>query len=180
MKILPLIAAAALLPIAASAMPHGKPGLWTITTSMKMANAPQIPPEALKMMKERGIKIPGMDGAPIVSQICMTPQDVAEGAHAMDRMRNQHGISCNPKVLSETSSSIVTEVTCKGEMMEGVGHSQMSWRGDSHYEGDYSFKGVMHGQPNEMHTHFSGDFVKTDCGAVKPFRAADMPHGPAH
>ena len=34
-------------------------------------------------------------------------------------------------------------------MMEGRRPSQISWRGDSHYEGTYSFKGIMHGQPNE-------------------------------
>lgn len=161
-------AAIAAITIAAQAMPHGRPGLWTVTTDMKMANMPQMPPEAMAMMKQRGMKMPGM-GEPMVSQICMTAQDVAEGA-AMQRMRQQREVNCTPRILSETASSVSTEITCHGEM-EGVGHSQMSWRGDSHYEGDYSFKGVMHGQPNETSTHFAGDFVKADCGAVKPFSA---------
>jgi Protein of unknown function (DUF3617) len=166
--------AIALFSTAAFGMPHGRPGLWNITTSMKMANMPQIPPEALAMMKQRGMKIPGMGGAPIVSQICMTPQDVTEGAQAAQRMREQHDVKCTPRVISESMSSVTTEITCHG-MMEGIGHSQMSWRGDSHYEGDYSFKGVMHGQPTETSSHFMGDFVKSDCGAVKPFRAKDVP-----
>jgi Protein of unknown function (DUF3617) len=176
-QMLAAAAAIAVLSIAAEAMPHGRPGLWTITTSMKMANMPQIPPEALAMMKQRGIKIPGMGGEPIITQICMTPQDVAEGAAVAQRMHSEHGIDCKPRVLNETGSSVTTEIACHGEMMDGVGHSTMSWRGDSHYEGDYSFKGVMHGQANEMHSHFAGDFVKGDCGSVKPFHAEDMPHG---
>jgi hypothetical protein len=173
MKCLPWIAAAVLVPLGAVAMPHGRPGLWTITSTMKMANMPQIPPEALAMMKQRGMKIPGMGGEPIVSQICMTPQDVAEGAAAAQRMQSEHGINCTPHVLSETGASVSTEITCHGEM-EGVGHSNVSWRGDSRYEGDYSFKGVMHGHANDISTHFVGEFVKADCGAVKPFHAKDM------
>ena len=57
-------AAIALLSAAAQAMPHGKPGLWNITTTMQMANMPQMPPEAMAMMKQRGMKIPGMAGSP--------------------------------------------------------------------------------------------------------------------
>ena len=54
-------------------------------------------------------------------------------------------------------------------MMEGVGRSQMNWRGNEHYDGSYSFKGTTHGHAQDMSTHFTGDFVKADCGAVKPF-----------
>lgn len=170
MKLL-LAAAILLTPLAAIAMPHGRPGLWTITTTMKMAAMPQMPPEVLAMMKQRGIKMPGAE--PMVTQICMTPDDVKEGALAQQRMREQHEVKCTPKVISETASSATTEITCHGNM-EGVGRSQISWRGDSHYEGDYSFKGSMHGHPNEMSSHYVGDFVKSDCGSVKPFRAKDV------
>ncbi len=174
MKPAVLIAAAVLLaPAAAIAMPHGRPGLWTISTSMKMANMPQMSPQMMEMMKSRGIKMPGMGGEPIVSQICMTPDDVKEGAAAQQRLRDQHEVNCTPRVLSETSASVTTEITCHGNM-EGVGHSRVSWRGDSHYEGDYSFKGSMHGHPNAMDTHYVGEFMKSDCGSVKPFRARDM------
>lgn len=163
-------AAIALLTVAAQAMPHGKPGLWTITTDMKMKNMPDIPPEALAMMKQRGMKIPGM-GSPMITQICMTPKDVAEGTALGLKAQHDANIQCTPKLLSETGSSMTSSVTCHGEM-EGSGHSEMSWRGDNHYEGNYSFKGVMRGQPNETSTHFIGDFVKADCGSVKPFGAA--------
>jgi hypothetical protein len=174
MKLVVLFAAAAiLLPVTASAMPHGRPGLWNIITTMKMAAMPQMSPQMMEMMKARGIKMPGMGGEPVVTQMCMTADDVKEGMSAARRMRDQHEVNCTPKVLSETASSVTTEITCHGTM-EGVGRSQISWRGDSHYEGDYSFKGTMHGHPNEMGSHYVGDFVKADCGSVKPFRAKDV------
>jgi hypothetical protein len=48
---------------------------------------------------------------------------------------------------------------------------QMSWRGNEHYEGTYNFKGTMQGRPQEMTSHYTGDFVKADCGTVKPYTA---------
>ena len=61
-----IAAAAVLLPVAAFAG-HGKPGLWNISTTMQMANMPQMPPEAMAMMKSRGMSMPGMGGAPITT-----------------------------------------------------------------------------------------------------------------
>jgi hypothetical protein len=167
-KIIVATAAISVLTLAATAMPHVKPGLWNITTDMKMKNMPDIPPEALAMMKQRGMKIPGM-GEPVVTQVCMTPQDVADGTAMGLKAQNDAHIHCDPKVLSETGSSMATSVVCHGEM-EGTGHSEVNWR-EGHYEGNYSFRGVMHGQPNETSTHFVGEFVKADCGSVKPYSA---------
>ncbi len=164
-RIASVLAAAILLAAApALAMPHGKPGLWTITTTMQMANMPQLPPQVLEMMKKRGM--PGM-GQPVTSQMCMTQEQVNAGMAS--HMPQQHDVSCAPRVLSETPSSAVTEITCHGDNMDGVGRAQIDWRGDSHYEGSYEFKGSMHGQPNQISTHYAGDFVKADCGSVKPF-----------
>jgi hypothetical protein len=156
------IAALVLLPAAALA-DHGKPGLWNITTSMEMANMPQMPPEAMAMMKARGMKMPGM-GQPMTTQICMTPEQVK--GDVPPAMRN-HEENCTTKLLSQTATSMKSEVTCHGRM-EGVGHAEMSWRGNEHYEGTYNFKGSMEGHPQDISTRYSGDFVKADCGSVKP------------
>ncbi|HET7084492.1 MAG TPA: DUF3617 domain-containing protein [Rhizomicrobium sp.] len=163
-------AAIGLLPAAAFAA-HGKPGLWTISTTMQMANMPQMPPEAMAMMKARGMKVPGMGGAPIVSQICMTPEQVNDDK--LPSMMHEREESCTSKVLSQTPSSVTAEATCHGRM-EGVGHFQISWRGNEHYEGTYNFKGSMEGRPQEMTSHYTGDFVKADCGSVKPHMPAMM------
>ncbi|HEY0266794.1 MAG TPA: DUF3617 domain-containing protein [Rhizomicrobium sp.] len=155
-----------------AATPHGKPGLWTITTTMHMANMPQIPPEALAAMKARGMKMPGM-GEPTTTQMCMTQEEVNTDPAA--RMQAQHEVNCTPHVVNQTATSATTDIVCHGTM-EGTGRSEISWRGDGHYEGNYEFKGTMHGQPNQISTHYTGDFVKTDCGAVKPFRSLPSPH----
>ena len=68
-----------LAPSAVLAAPHGKPGLWNITTTMQMA-MPQLPPEAMAMMKSRGIKLPGMGGEPVKTQICMTEEEIDKDA----------------------------------------------------------------------------------------------------
>ncbi len=160
-----------LIPALALAAPHGKPGLWTITSTMTMANAPQLPPQVMEMMKKRGMP---MMGQPTTSQMCMTAEQVNSGA---DVLKN-HPVDCTPRVLHETANSAETEVTCHG-MMDGVGHSRISWRGLDHYEGSYDFKGTMHGRPNDMSTHYTGDWVKSDCGAVKPFDAKSFAQHPA-
>jgi hypothetical protein len=155
------IAAILFLPAAAWAG-HGKAGLWNVTSTMQMANMPQMPSEAMAMMKQRGMKMPGMQ--PIASQICMTQEQV--NGDVPPATHNQ-GENCSGKLLSQTATSMRSEVTCHGRM-EGVGHSEMTWRGNEHYEGTYNFKGTMEGRPQEISTRYSGDFVKADCGAVKP------------
>jgi hypothetical protein len=159
-----LIAGSVLLAPATAWAAHGRAGLWNISTTMEMANMPQMPPEAMAMMKSRGIQIPGM-GKPFTSQMCMTQDEV--NADKMPAMKNREE-NCTTKVLNQTSSSVTAETTCHGRM-DGVGRTQMSWRGNEHYQGTYSFKGNMEGRPQEMTSHYTGDFVKADCGAVKPF-----------
>jgi Protein of unknown function (DUF3617) len=161
------IATAIVLAPAAALAAHGKPGLWNISSTMQMANMPQMPPEAMAMMKSRGMKIPGMGGAPIVSQICMTADQVnADKPPAM----SVHEESCTTKVLNQSAMSMTAEATCHGRM-NGVGRTQISWRDNEHYEGSYSFKGASEGRPMEMSTHFTGDFVKAECGKIKPHTA---------
>lgn len=162
-------ALAASIPTAALAVPHGKPGLWNYVSTVQMANMPKMPPQVLEMMKMRGI--PAMGDA-VTSQMCMT-----EAQAKMDvppQLKNA-GVNCTPRVVSQTSNSAVTEVVCHGRM-EGTGRTQMSWRGDTHYDGTYSFRGAMGGRSQDMTSKFSGDWVKADCGAVKPFDSAILNH----
>jgi hypothetical protein len=167
-----LIAAAALIlaPGAAWAA-HGKPGLWTITSTMQMANAPQMPPGMAEMMKKRGMNVP-VAGQPFTSQMCMTLEEV--NADKPPRMAS-HEINCDTKILAQSASSMKSEVVCHGAM-DGVGHSEINWSGNEHYMGSYNFKGTMHGRPNEMSTTYKGDWISADCGAVKPFSAKAMAH----
>ena len=162
-----LAATAILLAPAAALAAHGRAGLWKISTTMDMPDMPQMsnmPPEAMAMMKLRGMSIPG-NGAPMVTQICMTQDEV--NTDRIPSMNNREQ-NCTTKLLSQTPSAMTAETTCHGRM-EGVGRMQMSWRGNDHYEGTYSFKGSMEGRPHQMTTRYTGDFVKADCGSVKPY-----------
>ena len=159
-----LVCAAALLLAAAPALgAHGKVGLWNITSTMTMANMPQIPPEAMAHMKAMGMKMPG-SGEPMHSQICMTAAQVANDT--LPKMRHE-ALGCKwstPKIFGGVLSA---DLVCNGDM-QGAGHVHVAYSGAEHYSGDYSFKGTMHGHPADMHSSYSGDWVKTDCGSVKP------------
>lgn len=163
-RILMATAAVLLLSPGAALAAHGKAGLWNITTSMSMPNMPQMPPEAAAMMKQRGMnmKMPGME--PITTQICMTQADVDTDIPPRTGDRDE---SCQTHVISKTDSSMTADMICTGRM-QGTGHMQVSYSGAEHYSGSYSFKGSMEGRPNEMTSSFKGDWVKADCGAVKP------------
>lgn len=142
---------------------HGKAGLWNVTSSMTMANMPQMPPQAMAMMKQRGMKMPGM-GEPMTTQICMTQADVDSGIPP--RMNGQ-GESCQSHVTANAASSVSADMVCSGRM-QGTGHLQVSYSSAEHYQGSYSFKGTAQGHPADMTDSFKGDWVKADCGAVKP------------
>jgi hypothetical protein len=159
-----LLAAALVLASAGLALAaHGKAGLWSVSTTMAAPNV-QIPPEALAQMKAMGMKMPG--GQTVTTQICMTQADVdADKPPAMQR-----DSGCTSNITSKSTSSITAEMVCSGQM-QGSGHIQIAYSGDSHYEGSYTFKGVMEGHPMETSSNFKGDWVKADCGAVKPYTA---------
>lgn len=156
-----------LAPVAAHAA-HGRPGLWKITSTTELPNMPHMPPELMARMKARGMPIPGQ---PIVTEICMTREQVA-----MDRPPSveRNGQSCTSKLLSQSASAVTTEVTCHGKV-EGKGRAMVSWRGSDHYEGTYVFRGSMEGKVQQISTSYTGDFVKADCGGVKPMTMPKKP-----
>lgn len=161
-RVCALLGAALILVPAAAFAAHGKVGLWTVTSTMEMKDMPPMPPQAVEMMKQRGMPIPGQ---PFTTQMCMTQEQVnADKPPSF----NDRGESCDTKVLSSSPSAMHTQVTCHGRV-DGVGDMQISWRGTDHYEGTYSFQGTAGGRPQNMTTHYSGDFVKADCGSVKPY-----------
>lgn len=154
----------AIAPLAApeSALALGRPGLWNIVTISSMPNMPDLPPQAMEMMKKRGLPGPGQ---PITSQICMTPE---QAKMTVPPRMDATGMNCTSRLISQTATSVTSEAICTGRM-EGRGRSTVNWRGDTHYDGNYSFTGTMGGRPQQVSSKFTGDFVKADCGAVKPF-----------
>lgn len=151
-----------LLAMPALAAPHGKPGLWTVITTMQMPNMPQLPPQVVQMMKQRGL--PDVT-KPMTQQICMT--DAQAKALGQPRVE-QAGTKCTTRIVSQGGNAAVTEAVCHGRM-EGTVRTQITWRGETHYDDSTSFKGTMAGRPQSFSSSQSGDWVKADCGAVKPF-----------
>jgi len=159
-----LIAAAALMLTPGAAMAgHGKAGLWNVATSIDGMPNVQLPPEAMARMKEMGMKMPSMQS--IASQICMTQADV--DSDALPPV-GKNDMGCTSRVTSQTANSMAAETVCNGDM-KGTGRMQISYSGVEHYAGSYSFKGTIHDRPMETSSTFKGDWVKADCGAVKPF-----------
>ena len=162
-KLLIGVSVALLLVPAAALAGHGKAGLWNVSTTVNMPNM-QIPPEAMAQMKRMGMQMPSRHT--FATQFCMTQAEV--DSNKPPPMRNESG--CTSHVVSQTGTSMRAEMVCNGQM-KGRGEMQVSYSSPEHYSGSYRFKGTMDGRPMETASTFKGDWVKADCGAVKPFTA---------
>ncbi len=140
---------------------HGKAGLWNVSTTMNMAM--QMPPEAMAQMKKMGVAMPS--ARTFASQICMSQAEVDS-----DKLppMGKSDSGCTSHIVSQTGSAMKAQTVCNGDM-KGTGQMQISYSGAEHYVGSYSFKGNMSGQPMDTSSSFKGDWVKADCGAVKPY-----------
>jgi hypothetical protein len=161
-----LCMAAALLMVSSGAAfaRHGKAGLWNISTTMDMRMA--IPPEALAQMKKAGVTMP--TAQTMNTQMCMTEAEV-ESDKPPQMSNNKTG--CESHLVSQTASSMVADMVCKNGEMQGTGHVEVTYNGAEHYSGSYAFKGSVQGHPSGMSSTFRGDWVKADCGSVKPYIA---------
>lgn len=139
---------------------HGKAGLWTVTatTAMNMV----MPPQVAARMKDVHKGAPPQTHT---SQLCMSQQEVDSGnpPHI-----DQAATGCTTKVTSATASGMTAAMTCTGQL-KGTGQMRISYSGAEHYTGTYSFKGTVEGNATDMNTRFKGDWVKADCGAIKPY-----------
>jgi Protein of unknown function (DUF3617) len=161
-KVIGMAAAMLVLAPNAAFAGHGKAGLWTVTSTTDMAMA--MPPEVAAQMKQAGMTMP--KPAPITSRMCMSQSDVdSDKPPQMD----PNASGCDTKLIKASASAIEAQMTCSGKM-KGTGHMQIAYSAPEHYSGSYSFKGTVEGNPTSMSTSFKGDWVKADCGAVKPYK----------
>jgi hypothetical protein len=149
-----------LLPGAAFAG-HGKAGLWTVTSTSKLDI--RLPPEVEAQMKEmRHVVTPQTH----TTQMCMSQAEV-------DSDRPPHvdpsGTGCDTSIISQTAATMKAKMVCSGRM-KGTGDLEITYnKANTRYTGHYSFDGTVEGNPSSMSTSFRGDWVKTDCGTVKPY-----------
>ena len=138
---------------------QGKVGLWNVTSTIEMA----MPPEAAAAMKKMGMAMPG--AKPVTVQMCMSQAEVESNRPPhLDRTAT----GCDTRLVKQTATEMTASMVCKGNM-RGTGTIQVAYKGDTQYSGFYSFKGTSGGRPVDMTTRFRGNWVKADCGKVKPY-----------
>lgn len=140
---------------------HGKAGLWTVTSTTNLRIT--LPPEVEAQMKKMGR---AMSAQSHTTQMCMSQAEV-------DSDKPPHidpsGTGCDTHIISQTGLSMKAKMVCDGRM-KGTGDLQITYTGDNaHYTGQYSFDGSVEGNPSSMSTSFRGDWVKADCGSVRPY-----------
>ena len=161
MKKVGLAAAALILVPGLAFAGHGRAGLWNISTTMDMGGV-QMPPEAMARMKEMGMKMPSAQT--FNTQMCMTQAEVDSDKPPP---MGQKDSGCASHIVSQTGTSMTAEMVCNGDM-KGTGRMQIAYSSPEHYAGSYSFKGAVHGHDMNTSSSFKGDWVKADCGTVKP------------
>ena len=160
------VTAAMVLPLAAAATEHRKPGLWQITLQTNFTKGgPQIPPDQLAKMQQLGIKMPGM-GGPSIIQSCLSPEEAAKDDHP-DSGRGD----CQLQNESWSGNSFSADLICHGREGDMHGHEQFTSSGNTSYTGTAHIEGNNPhlGGDFAMDNQISGQWQGADCGSVKPY-----------
>ena len=158
-----LSAFAALSLLAPPAHAAGKAGLWSVTTIWQFG-INKVPPALMALARQQRLK-PPVNGQPFIHHICMTPSE-AEDRQPLHL--NSRELDCANRTVSMRRPLMVTESICHGPV-EGVVRGQVTWRGNTHFEGTSDFRGKFRGDPARMSSSFTADWVGDDCRGVRPF-----------
>jgi hypothetical protein len=139
---------------------HGKVGLWNVVSTVQVTLSPDITAQ----MKKSGVTLPAP--LPTTVQMCMSKEEVESNTPPH---LDSAATGCDTKLLVQTPQLMRAAITCKGQM-KGTGRIEVAYDGAEHYSGSYSFKGTSYGRATNMSTSFKGDWVKADCGKVKPYK----------
>jgi hypothetical protein len=139
---------------------QGKVGLWNVTSTTDMA----LPPRDAATMKAAGQSLPA--AKPVTVQMCMSQAEV-------DSSQPPHldpgSTGCTTRTTKQTASEMTAVMSCNGNM-KGGGNIRITYTGNEHYVGSYTFKGTSFGAAANITTNFKGDWVKADCGKVQPYK----------
>jgi hypothetical protein len=141
----------------------GKAGLWTVTTTYQFGMR-YVPPALVALARAQGLK-PPVTGQPFTHHMCTTryEADSRQPPHL-----NSRDFDCTDRTVDFKGSRMVVETLCHGPL-EGVGRSEINWRGNTHFDGTYAFKGRFRGDPTRMSSSFSADWQGDDCRGVRPY-----------
>jgi len=154
---------AALLLPSAPAFAAGKAGLWVVTSTYRFGMR-FVPPALVALSRAQGLK-PPVSGQPFTHHMCMTNLE-AESRQPLHLNSRDH--DCVDRVLSAQGSRMVLESICHGPL-EGVGRTEILWRGNAHFEGNYDFKGKFRGNATRMSSSLSADWQGEDCRGVRSY-----------
>jgi len=102
---------------------------------------------------------------PVTVQMCMSQAEVdSDNPPQMDRQTT----GCDTRIVKRTANAMTASMVCNGNL-KGTGSMQITYEGAERYAGSYSFKGTTAGQATNVTTRFRGQWLKADCGNVKPY-----------
>jgi hypothetical protein len=145
---------------------QSKPGLWEITSSMKMdgASMPQIPPDQLAKLKAQGIKIPGMDGQQTRIKECVTQEMVDKYGGP----EPQHRPGCTLNNVQRSAGGMSAELVCTGDT-KGTGTIKATHVDSTHSTMSMHFTGTnKQGRTMEFQMDSTSQMLSDSCGDVKP------------
>ncbi len=145
---------------AAALAPHGKPGLWQITTKMNMAGMPQLTPEQAARMKAMGVHIPTNTTFTVTH--CMTPQE-ATTFKPPPMGRPGHEPLCKMQNMKTDGSSVSADMVCDSRDMKGGGHFALAYDSPEHYTGKVTMSFDSRGHHTASSTSFEAKWLSADC-----------------
>lgn len=149
-----------------------KMGLWEVSNTMQMSGMPPIPnfdqlPPEQRARVEAAMK--RMSGAPhtTTNRSCVTREGIQE---SIARAASPQQDSCDPKLVSMTSSKVVLRVECKPKNGGQSNGDVVIERADSeHFTGTGDVKtNDASGHNMEIKMTMAGKFISSDCGKLKP------------
>jgi hypothetical protein len=142
---------------------HGRVGLWSVTMTVEgqarpMPDMSQLPPEAQAHMRA----MMGPNGNAIVTQHCMTTEEVMSDVPHLDPRRND---GCTLSNVVHVGHTMSADMTCT-KNFQGAGHIEFTYDSDTHYVGHVVMNGEVHGHQINHATTIDGRWLAADCGSV--------------
>ena len=96
-------------------------------------------------------------------KVCITPEQAA-----MDHIPQQDG--CTQKVQRVDANTMKVAFSCKGGQDEppSSGEGTVTFQGPKAYSGQFKFKTVQQGKPEQIDMAQKGRWISDSCGAIKP------------
>ena len=173
LSIVAWVGAACLLMAAVSAGAQAKPkaGLWEYSTQMSMGGQ-QMPQLPAGVKLPAGINMPAGMGGPIVTQVCVTQEQIDK--YGGPTSNPQRG-NCEVTNVSKQADGMTADIRCTGDM-NATGNIVSKWtNGGNTTNTTMHMKGTMNSggnsQPIDMSTQINATYKGADCGSVKPIQA---------